>query len=271
MKTAEEIDSLLWEGLQPGVANPNVDTLPPIRVAAGIIYYRAQEAVAAESHFRAIDGALLSASRPTALGISDEIVAALSEVTARHVKPLSKDIPLVITDDIPPLSKSIPANVIMHPSLLKRVPSRGAAALGSILYGMYPAYRCEFFGDEIGREASFRKKSTKLGDYERSPGPAVRMRFRREKRNLYSRGGKARLMFSYKEVSAIVGHLATDDGFAEIENYEHDVATITHEGEYSAELGSLVKKVPAPDVQDWLYLFLTEGSEAALARLEAMS
>jgi len=263
-----ELFDKLWHGLQPGIAHPNLETLPPERLSSDTVYYLEHETLRSDHYYRVVGDAIINVTRMGRSPSHETPLAVLSHITEATVSLLTEARPLVLLSDTPRLAPSMPYVVLFHPVVARTFPTAGTRDLGPRVYTLYPAYRCEFFGDEDREEAVFRKHNTKLATYDRDPTPAARMRFVRTKRKIWTTAGKLRLPFTFREVVHTVGSLAEDDGFAEIENFEHAVATIRHEeGEHVVEFDGHDTPLPTARVREWLDVFTMEGAEAMQAFL----
>ncbi len=132
-----------------------------------------------------------------------------------------------------------------------------------------PGFKCECSSAETPAEAETHERNVRDVDWKRSPEPFMRMRFEREKRKIRSTGGKRKALFKWEEIRKVLAHLATDDGFMEIQNFEGEDARIDHHDGYTLSLRGVDKGVGADDAKAWLSTFAIRGADEALKALGA--
>lgn len=134
----------------------------------------------------------------------------------------------------------------------------------------FPGFKCECSGTETPAEAEAHERNVRDVDWKRTPEPFMRMRFEREKRKIRSTGGKRKALFKWEEIRKVLGHLATDDGFMEIQNFEGEDARIDHrDGGYTISLRQVDKGVGPDDAKTWLSTFAIRGADEAVKALGA--
>lgn len=136
--------------------------------------------------------------------------------------------------------------------------------LNDVTYAVFPAWHCEFSGDETKDEAYVRyKKMLSTAYYDRKPVPFLRMtRFTPEGGTLGNDDGRRAVASAEQLESGIAAITGVDNGWVECENFLGEVRRI----EWRA--GHLEARNPATDTQQrlepnevkgWIKQFLNIG------------
>ena len=100
------------------------------------------------------------------------------------------------------------------------------AELHAATRAVFPAYRCEFAGDENEEEARFRyvrASGVRVMNVDREPNPYLRMRHKTSGGRVVEERGFAGLKLLVKELRALEDR---PEGFVEFENYDHEVSNV---------------------------------------------
>lgn len=134
------------------------------------------------------------------------------------------------------------------------------------VFDVFPAWACEFSGDESEIEAQFRfTKELEPMDYQRKPHPFVRMRYENPRTGLRASKAGHRMLADAARLDREI-RVADDvgDGWVEAENFRGEVRRIEWQGG-SAELVDPVAKARSrfevKDTVDFVRRFLTPGMD----------
>jgi len=194
------------------------------------------------------------------------VLAFLTELAASDLSNVTKDHPCILTGSKVLASTPLSLRGLAHPSLLNGTISRIPREIGDATYTTFPAHPCEFAKDDSRDDFSFRlSRVVQWSNWDRQPAPALSARYLRQKTGIKSTGGKRMGIFPLIEIERIIGYIATDDGFIEVENFERRQIRIDHvEGKFQVTLES-EKWMPSNDgLIPWFKIFATEGWDTAL-------
>ena len=196
---------------------------------------------------------------------TNAMLAFMQELSADLLDTVSEAKPLALSDSAVLAKTPLPRRVVVDPSLASGALSKPTEFMRPFTYGVFAAHRCEFTADDSRDEAAFRiAKVVPWSDWKRAPAPALSVRFQRTKSGVKSTGGKRMGVMSAPDVMKVLGHLAKEDGFIDIENFERTLAHVEHsEGRYEVVEDKDRWTLRADAVQAWLNAFAVEGSAAA--------
>jgi hypothetical protein len=103
-------------------------------------------------------------------------------------------------------------------------------ALHEVTRAVFPAYRCEFAGDEDETQTRFRytrAAGVPATRWDREPHPFITMRHKTETGRVIAKRGFAQLATLVNELRTLEGR---PDRFVEFENYRHDVWRVEWDG-----------------------------------------
>lgn len=191
------------------------------------------------------------------------IIAFLNEFSSEDLLNTSESNPLYLSKSSSLEQTPFDRRAIVHPSV--STGSLGAATgfMASQTYTVYPVYKCEFNKEDTRDEILYRmSKVISWSDWNRSPSPALSVRFLRIETGVKSTGGKRMVIFSLTKVEKIISHVIKEEGFIDIENFErrlvhieisNNSCEVILEGErWAQDVNTLIS---------WLHIFAIEGVE----------
>jgi hypothetical protein len=189
----------------------------------------------------------------------------MGELTAEQVTAPTPERPVLLAPSRALESTPFQQRVVVHPSVSQGAVSHTTMFMSQVTRITFPAYRCEFTNDDTRDEAAFRMaKVFSWSKWERPPGPALSARFHRLRSGVKSTGGKRMGIFPPKEVENTITHLAEDDGFIDIENYQRKLVRIEHaDGRYEVIQDDQRWVAKAEGILPWFRVFAIDGADAA--------
>jgi hypothetical protein len=193
------------------------------------------------------------------------VVRFLQTITLEELAQVNDKKPLVLSKTSSLSATPFKLRAIASPLVVSAGLSKNTTFLNGVTFTTFPAYECEFTLNDTRDEAAFRMaKVVRWSDWSRAPSPALSARFHRVRTGIKSTGGKRMGIFPIAVIEKTINHLAADDGFIDIENFERNVARIEHnEGTYQIIAGEKKWAPQSEAVIPWLQLFAIKGLSAA--------
>jgi hypothetical protein len=132
--------------------------------------------------------------------------------------------------------------------------------LHAVTYDVYPAYRCEFSGQETEDEARYRfEDDVDLADYHREPNPFVRFRYLDTKNHGGSIGDE-RGFASLHYLIVTLKDLGGEGSFVEFENFRGEVRRVDwRDGDLILSGGGEQRRMELPELIDGVRHFMCPG------------
>lgn len=144
-------------------------------------------------------------------------------------------------------------NSVAHKSFLGEIPELHARS-----YVVFPAYRCEFSGNETAKEIDFMRKNTvKTIDIYREPSPKIGMWYWNDAQKSGSLG-KAIKLDSIEVLRRVIDDLPSDKvSIVKVLNFRGEDATIKREGGLYSVSQDNFRSIAfrGPDIHKWIYKF----------------
>lgn len=195
----------------------------------------------------------------------------LMSVTPEILDHVSEDAPLAI---VPATTKPFGRFThvcVVYPTWAQFSLNAATQFMMGRVHQVLPCFRCELTGDDSFAEFRYRKGGggVNFNNPLRDPQPAVSMRYEHLlPKKTGSSGGKKMGIFKWPDVLEHVLMLPTAGGFVDLENFERERMTITHEnGLWHVSQKKRSWEPFADEIEPWLTALCFEGREAAEAKI----
>ena len=136
--------------------------------------------------------------------------------------------------------------------------------LNDVTYAVFPAYRCEFSGRETQEEATYTfDRVLDAANPRRPPSPWVRMRFENPKTGTGSIGPDLGIASADLLMRELRNLEHADNAFVEFENFRHERRRVSWHGELQLLDKDKIRVFDLPDLLDWTYRFIQDGTDGA--------
>ena len=161
------------------------------------------------------------------------------------------------------------AACVMEPRVSREIPVKKALYMLEVGYSLYPCFRCELSDSDEDGDLAIRIRNIKPGNVQRSPQPAMQMRYALHNGMRSAGGSKMGIWRFEKEGESVmfaVTQCAQVGGTIVLENWEDARFTLLcEEGRWtiSEKRGRAVMPI-GNDILPWLHAFAFESREAAM-------
>jgi hypothetical protein len=186
------------------------------------------------------------------------VVAALGFAREHSSELLAAfDRPLAVAEGFRSPDSAFDLVVAVSP-VLHRYHAEENPALGARTLAVFPAYRCEFAGDEDEAQAQYRyarAPGVRTSKLRREPRPYMRMRERVKTGRVIPKRGFAGIKLALFELRSLEGDVP--ERFVEVENYRHEVRRFEWaDGQWIVLGGETPEHLDAAGMREFLRVFL---------------
>jgi hypothetical protein len=193
------------------------------------------------------------------LSYDEELVTAVFGFAREHTGELlaAFDRPLAVAEGFRHPDPAFDLVVAVNPAL-HRYHAEENPELGARTLAVFPAYRCEFAGDEDETDAQYRyarAAGVPASTLRREPRPYLKMRSRTESGRVIAKRGFAGVKLALVELRSLEG--GAPERFVELENYRHEVRRFEWaDGQWTVGGGETPEHLDAAGVREFLRTFL---------------